>query len=180
MSGSQSASVKYTVNNVASAIQNVATNIIAPMSGSGYVYSPYVPLQSTWLTAPTRSLPSINLYCNNGKEKIYQFALGKSYEFLWSYMKTIKDLHTSYVTENLSDEEFRDALERHIYKFEPHNKIFITEITEECNTFYYKSEYSGNVNDDYKITFICVEKSFTFSATEVIDMLDQQIIRELP
>jgi hypothetical protein len=181
LSGSQSASVKYTVNNVVSAIRNVAGNIIAPMSSSGYVYAPYVPLQTTWLTSPIKTLPSINLHCNNGKEKIYQFAIGKSYEFLFNYVKTIKDLEPGdTITESLTEEEFKSALERHVYKFEPWNKLFITEITEECNNFYYKSEFSNNTNDDYRITFVCNEKQFIFNATEIVDMLDQQIIRELP
>lgn len=176
-----SGSHTYTVNSVVSAIRNVAGNIIAPMSSSGYVYAPYVPLQTTWLTSPIKTLPSINLHCNDDKEKIYQFAIGKSYEFLFNYMKTIKDLEPAdAITENLTDEEFKSALERHVYKFEPYNKLFITEITEECNNFYYKSEFSNNTNDDYRITFVCNEKQFIFNATEIVDMLDQQIIRELP
>lgn len=180
MSGSQSASVKYTINNVASAIQNVAGNIIAPMSGSGYVYAPYVPIQTTWLAAPTKALPSINLHCNNGKEKIYQFALGKSYEFLFNYMKTIKETNPSFISEALSDEDFKSALERHVYTFNPRMKLFITAITETCNTVYFRSERTGNVNDDYEINVICNEKEIMFCASELIDLLDQQIIRELP
>ena len=176
-----SGSYTTTMNNVVSAIRTVAGNIITPMSGSSVLYAPYVPLQTTWLTSPTKSLPSISLHCNNDKEKVYQFAIGKSYEFLFNYVKTIKDLEPGdTITESLTEEEFKSALERYVYKFEPYNKLFITEITEECNNFYYKSEYSGNANDDYRITFICNEKQFIFNATEIVDMLDQQIIRELP
>ncbi|NBW58580.1 hypothetical protein EBR43_12565 [bacterium] len=176
-----SGSYTTTMNNVVSSIRTVAGNIITPMSGSSVLYAPYVPLQTTWLTSPTKSLPSINLHCNNGKEKIYQFAIGKSYEFLFNYMKAIKDLETAdTITENLTEEEFRSALERHVYKFTPYNKLFITEITEECSPIYYKTGQTGNINDDYHIKFACNEKQFIFTATEIIDMLDQQIIRELP
>lgn len=177
-----SGSYTTTMNNVVSSIRTVAGNIITPMSGSsGYIYAPYIPLQTGWLTSPTKSLPSINLHCNNGKEKVYQFAIGKSYEFLFNYMKTIKDLEPGdTITESLTEEEFKSALERHVYNFEPWNKLFITEITEDCSPIYFKSEHSGNTNDDYQIKFVCNEKQFIFTATEIIDMLDQQIIRELP
>jgi len=170
----------YTVNNVATAIKNVAGNIITTMSGSGPIYAPYIPLQTTWITAPIKTLPSIKIKCNVNKEKIYQFAIGKSYEFLFNYMKTLKENNVSYVTETLLDEDFKSALERQVYFFNPRMKLFITEITEECNNFYYKTDHPTNNNDDYKITFICGEKSYIFSATEVVDLLRQQIIRELP
>jgi len=177
LSGSQLAAVNIATTNVVTAIRTVAGNIINQMSGSGYIYAPYVTLQITSMPfGTTKYLPSIDLHCNNGKQKIYQFAIGKSYEFLFNYAKGIKNVEATDATLK-TDEELMIALEKSIFKFVPRMKFFITNITE---TRYIFPEYNGNVNDIYDISVICDEKELIFCGTEIIDMLDKQIIRELP
>lgn len=177
LSGSQLAAVNIATTNVVNAIRTVAGNIINQMSGSGYIYAPYVTLQITSMPfGTTKSLPSIDLHCNNGKQKIYQFAICKSYEFLFNYTKVIKNVKATDATLK-TDEELMIALEKNIFKFVPRMKFFITNITE---TRYIFPEYNGNINDNYDISVICDEKELIFCGTEIVDMLEKQIIRELP
>ena len=170
------------INKIITAAGNVLTNV----SSSGYVYAPYVPLQTTVLGGSAfKPLPSIDLHCNNGKEVIYQFAIGKSYQFLFNYMKAIKPDETdmsdiSVFSTDFSEEEFRSAIRRYVHEFQTGDKLFISQVGEVCNRFYYLSEHSGNRNDDYNITLVYGEKEVVFNATEFIDILDQGIIRELP
>lgn len=172
------------ISQIKTAAGNIIANITTLTSGSSYSYAPYVPLQQTTLmTSPAKPLPSINLRCNNGKDTIYQFAIGKSYEFLFNYMKAVKpdDLgDMSVFSTDFSEEEFRSAIRRYVHEFQTHDKLFISDIGEVCNHFYYVSEYSGNQNDDYNITLVYGENEVVFNATEFIDILDQGIIRELP
>lgn len=170
--------------NTISQIKTAAGNVINNVSGSGYFYAPYVPIQQTTLfTSPTKTFPSINLRCNNGKDIIYQFAIGKSYEFLFNYMKAVKpdDLgDISVFSTDFSEEEFRSAIRRYVHEFQTYDKMFILDISEVCNRYHYVSEHSGNPNDDYNITLVYGEKEVIFNANEFIDILDQGIIRELP
>jgi len=166
-------------------IKTAGGNILTTVSSSGYLYAPYVPLQTTSITTVNSSLPSLDLQCNNNKGINYQFAIGKSYEFVFNYMKSIKPDETDFndidiFSPDFSDEDFRKAIRRHVYEFKTQQRMFISQINEVCNRFYYISEHTKNKADDYNITFICGEKEVVFNATEFIDILDQGIIRELP
>ena len=104
----------------------------------------------------------------------------KTYEFLWSYVKTAKqeDLNADF-SSGFNDEDFRKAIQRFVHTFKQHDKIFISGINQVCNRWYYVSEYSGNSNDDYCLMVISGDKMHTFTGTEFVDMLDKNIIREL-
>lgn len=168
------------ITQIKTAIGNILTNV----SSSGHIYAPYVPMQTTRIFGDA-PLPSIQLHSNDKKELIYQFAVGKSYEFTFNYMKSIKPDETDFndidvFSADFTDEDFRAAIRRHVYEFKSFDKLFISQITEVCNRFYYLSEHTKNKADDYNITFVCKEKEVNFSANEFIDILDQGIIRELP
>jgi len=170
-----------TITYIKTAIANVAQNIITPMSSSGYVYTPYVPLQTSDINNKETPLPNVTLHSIADTSKSYQFAIGKTYEFLFSYMKTAKqeDLNSNF-SSGFNDEDFRKAIQRFVHTFKQHDKIFISGINQVCNRWYYVSEYSGNSNDDYCLMVISGDKMHTFTGTELVDMLDKNIIRELP
>lgn len=176
---------KIDMSNKIAQIKTAAGNIITSISGSGPIYTPYVPLQTTTITiGPNNSFPSIQLQSNSNKDMGYQFAIGKSYEFALNYMKSIKPDETDFnnidiFSKDFSDEDFRKAIRRHVHEFKTYDRMFISQINEVCNRFYYMSEHSKNKADDYNITLIFKEKEVVFSASEFIDMIDQGIIREL-
>jgi len=177
------------MSNKISQIKTAAGNILTNVSSSGYIYAPYVPLQTTAIgLSSVKKLPSIELNSENrnGKLATYNLAIGKSYEFILNYVKMSKinddDISFEYDSNNPDhDHALKAALRRHINEFAVGQTIFITEIAEACNNFWYINEYTNNRNDDYTITFIhpTTEKIFAFNAAEFIDLLDQQIIREL-
>jgi len=85
-----SGSYNYTVKDVANAIRNVAGNIINPMSSSGILYAPYVPLQTSSIFIPsitTKSILNVLLNSNSTIEKKYKIILALKYQFLTNHIK---------------------------------------------------------------------------------------------
>lgn len=177
------------ISQIKPAAENIIANITTVTSGSSYHYAPYVPLQQTTIPlGAAKKLLNIELQSNKSfpSHKKYQLAIGKSYEFILNYAKMSKinddDISFEYDSNHPDhDHDLKAALRRHINEFAVGQTIFITEIAEACNNFWYINEYTNNKNDDYTITFIhpTTEKIFAFNAAEFIDLLDQQIIREL-
>lgn len=155
-----------------------------PISGSSWTYSPYVPLQvSRWSNQTTKTqIPSIELYSIN-KQMNIKFATGKSYEFILNYAKMSRyEETTDYSSAYRNDEEYiRAAIRRQLYEFNIGQKIFISEITETTNGFYFISEHSNIPADDYDLTLVEVNtaKTFPFTASELIRLLEQEIVKEL-
>lgn len=163
LSGSQSASVKYTVKNVASAIQNVAGNIIAPMSGSGYLYAPYVPLQVTSVGKP-KSILQTSLF-SNSKLKEFEIALAKKYIFLWDYMKVMEDREVPT-----------------IFEFKIDDMFFISEIIQKDN-FFHAYPITEPSDNEYTIKVVSLNadaNTFSFKDSEFINLLEKQVIIEKP
>jgi len=163
ISGSQAAAVKYTMNDVANAIKNVAANIISPMSSSGYIYAPYVPLQTTNVFADitTKSILNVLLNSNSTMEKNYNITLAQKYQFLSNHIK---------VLENSSEPK--------IYEFKIGDMFFISNIIEIKNEFH-AYPVSENYNTDYLIETVTLnvdENEFVFKNKEFIHMLDNQIL----
>lgn len=174
------------MSNKITKIKTAAGNVITNISSSGYFYAPYVPLQTTYMTSPSKTLVNVELRCNTGLETTYQFAVGKSYEFVMNYMKSAKMDETELtefgiIATDFSQEEYHNAIRRYVHEFQIYERMFVSKIEEICNNFYYMSEHSKNKNDDYAITLVSVsrEQAFSFTGTEIIDLLDRQIIKEL-
>lgn len=165
-------------------LKNAAANAIASIASTTYI--PYVPIQTTTLLGTNSKLfPSIELKSNNpiNDARKYQLAIGKSYQFLIDYSILMKEEENEFCLKyNGADSinELRDAIRRHVYDFAAGQTIFISEISEVCNQYYYASEYSNNQNDDIVLTLIQpeIEKAFILTATSFIDLLEPQIIRE--
>lgn len=157
--------------------------VINPPTDSVWTYSPYVPLQitSTTLDMKKKQIPSIDLYSD--KQNKYNLAIGKSYEFTLNYAKMSRyeesnDFSSAYRNE---EQYVRAAIRRHLYEFTIGQKIFISEITETINGFYYMSEHSNIASDDYDLTLVETgsSKTFPFTATELLTLIEQKIIKEL-
>ena len=162
-----SGSYNYTVKDVANAIRNVAGNIINPMSSSGILYAPYVPLQTSSIFIPsitTKSILNVLLNSNSTIEKKYKIILALKYQFLTNHIK---------VLENIKQPQ--------IHEFKIGDILFISEIVE-INDEFHAYPVSGKYTSDYLIETISLDSNnnkFIFKDKEFVHMLDNQVLVNL-
>ena len=147
-------------SNIISQIKTAAGNIINPMSGSGYIYAPYVPLQTTTInmSITLKPITTFTLFSSIVSEKSYQIALGQKYKFLSDHTKdTYK-------------------IDPFAHRFKIDDMFFITEITETKDEFH-AYPVAENTSVDYLIKVISLDSEnndFIFKSKEFLHNLENQ------
>lgn len=146
-------------SNIISQIKTAAGNILSSMSGSGYLYTPFVPLQTTTInmSVALKPITSFTLLSSVTSEKSYQIALGQKYKFLSDHEKD------TYKTNTFS------------HQFKIDDMFFITQITETKDEFH-AYPVAENPSVDYLIKVISLddENEFIFKSKEFLHNLDNQ------
>lgn len=162
MSTNNNAIIPISGSNVTiSQIKTAAGNVLNSISGSGYIYAPYVPLQMSNINISVTFKPitTFTLVSSVTSEKSYQIALGQKYKFLSDHEKD------TYKTNAFS------------HQFKIDDMFFITQITETKDEFH-AYPVAENPSVDYLIKVISLddENEFIFKSKEFLHNLDNQTL----
>ncbi len=144
----------------------------------GYIYTPYVPLQTTNLNLSQGSKQQLNISLTSYTipNHTYQIALAQKFKFIKRF-KNFQNIAATFTSLYPSDEDYQKRIDDSITEFLPGNEIFISKIEQDQSKSWINT-VPHDTNNDYIIHIILLNSNIEkqIHGPMLVRMLDSNVV----